>query len=104
LSQIEVAAILGRHLGRPVRAEFVPLETWERRARASGLSDYQVETLVKMFRYYARHGFWGNPRVLGWLLGRPPATFAAFVARIAGERLERHRSQAHGPQHTVGHP
>jgi NAD(P)H dehydrogenase (quinone) len=104
LSQIEVAAILGRHLGRPVRAEVVPLETWERRARASGLSDYQVETLVKMFRYYARHGFWGNPRVLGWLLRRPPATLAAFVARTARERLGRDRSQTHAAQQTVAHP
>jgi uncharacterized protein YbjT (DUF2867 family) len=81
LSQVEVAVILSQQLGHPVRAEAVPLETWERRARESGLGDYQVETLVKMFRYYERHGFWGNPRILGWLLGRPPTTFAAFVER-----------------------
>jgi uncharacterized protein YbjT (DUF2867 family) len=81
LSQVEVAVILSQQLGRPVHAEAVPLETWERRARDSGLSDYQVETLVKMFRYYERHGFWGNPRILGWLLGRSPITFAAFVER-----------------------
>jgi uncharacterized protein YbjT (DUF2867 family) len=81
LSQVEVAAILGQQLGRPVRAEVVPLEIWERRARESGLGDYQVEALVKMFRYYERYGFWGNPRVLSWLLGRPPTTFAAFVER-----------------------
>lgn len=81
LSQAEVATILSQQLGRPVRAEVVPLETWERRARESGLGDYQVETLVKMFRYYERHGFWGNPRVLGWLLGRAPTTFAAFIER-----------------------
>jgi uncharacterized protein YbjT (DUF2867 family) len=81
LSQAEAAAILSQQLGHPVRAEAVPLETWERRARESGLGDYQVETLVKMFHYYERYEFWGNPRVLGWLLGRPPATFAAFVER-----------------------
>jgi uncharacterized protein YbjT (DUF2867 family) len=81
LSQTEVATILSQQLGRPVRAEAVPLETWERQARESGLGDYQVETLVKMFRYYERYGFWGNPRVLGWLLGRPPTTFVAFVER-----------------------
>jgi uncharacterized protein YbjT (DUF2867 family) len=81
LSQVEVATILGQQLGRPVCAEAVSLETWERRARKSGLGDYQVETLVKMFRYYERYGFWGNPRVLSWLLGRPPTTFAAFVKR-----------------------
>ncbi|MDH4135958.1 MAG: NmrA family NAD(P)-binding protein [Anaerolineae bacterium] len=81
LSQVEVATILGQQLGHPVRAETVPLETWERRARESGLGDYQVETLVKMFRYYECYGFWGNPHVLSWLLGRSPTTFATFVER-----------------------
>lgn len=81
LSQSQVAAILSQQLGRPVRAQLVPIEEWEQQARAAGLDDYQVDTLVKMFRYYERHGFWGNPRVLGWLLGRPPTTFAAFVRR-----------------------
>jgi len=104
LSQIEVTTTLGQQLGRPVRAEVVPLEAWERRARASGLSDYQVETLVRMFRYYERYGFWGNPRVLGWLLRRPPTTFAAFVTRTARERLGRDRSQKYGAQQTVAHP
>jgi uncharacterized protein YbjT (DUF2867 family) len=86
LTQSEVAGILGQQLGRPVRAEVVALEIWEKRARASGLGNYQVETLVKMFRYYERYGFWGNPRVLTWLLGRPPTTFAAFAGRVAQEQ------------------
>jgi uncharacterized protein YbjT (DUF2867 family) len=81
LTQVEVAAILSRQLERPVRAEVISRQAWEERARASGLGDYQVQTLLKMFDHYERYGFWGNPRVLGWLLGRPPATFAAFVER-----------------------
>jgi uncharacterized protein YbjT (DUF2867 family) len=87
LSQTEVTAVLSQQLGRPVRAEVTPLNEWERGARAVGLGDYQVETLLKMFRYYEQYGFWGNPHVLGWLLHRPPTTFAAFVERIARERL-----------------
>jgi uncharacterized protein YbjT (DUF2867 family) len=86
MSQIEVAASLSQGLGRRVRAETVPLDVWEQRARRSGMGDYQVETLVKMFRYYEHHGFWGNPRVLSWLLGRSPTSFDAFVARSAHER------------------
>lgn len=82
LSQTEVAAVLQQHLGRPVRAQAVPLELWEQKARAAGLGDYQIQTLLQMFRYYERNGFWGNPHVLTWLLGRPPATFATFVERI----------------------
>jgi hypothetical protein len=34
-----------------------------------------------MFEYYARHGLAGNSNVLGWLLGRPPATLRDFAAR-----------------------
>jgi hypothetical protein len=88
LTQTEVAAVLSQQLGRPVRAEAEPVEMWEKRARESGLGDYQIKTLVKMFRYYERYGFWGSPRVLTWLLGRPPTTFAAFAERVAQDRAE----------------
>jgi hypothetical protein len=83
LSQTKVAAILSQRLGRPVRAQAVPLDEWERKARASGMNDYAVETLLQMFRYYDRFGLCGNPNILTWLLHRPITTFAAFVARIA---------------------
>jgi uncharacterized protein YbjT (DUF2867 family) len=88
LSQTEVATILSQHLERPVRAQVVSLDEWERKARASGMNDYAVETLIKMFRYYERYGFAGNPRVLTWLLGRSPTAFAAFVERTVRERLK----------------
>ena len=83
LSQAEVAAILGQRLGRPVRAQAVPLDEWERKARASGMSDYAVETLIRMFHYYGRFGLCGSPNVLNWLLHRPAMTFSAFVERAA---------------------
>ena len=83
LSQNEVAEIISRQLGRPVRAQAVPLDEWERQTRASGMSDYAVETLIQMFRYYDRFGLCGNPNVLTWLLGRSPTTFTAFVATTA---------------------
>ncbi len=85
LTQEQVAETLGQALGRRVTAEAIPLETWAQWARASGLGEYQVDTLLKMFAYYAQHGFWGNPRVLSWLLGREPTPFAAFVARTVRE-------------------
>ncbi len=84
LTQTEVAASLSRRLGRPVRAERIAVEAWADRARAGGMSAYQVETLVKMFRYYERFGFCGNPRVLSHLIGCAPGTFDAFVERTVG--------------------
>ncbi len=85
LSPAEVAQILAQQLGRPVRARAVPRDEWEGRARASGLGEVQIDTLLRMFRYYEHHGFWGNPNVLAWLLGRPPTTFAAFIERTSQE-------------------
>jgi len=87
LNQDDVARLLGEALGRQVTPEVVPAEDWARDARAAGLGDYQIDTLQAMFRYYEWGGFWGNPRVLGWLLGRPPTTFAQFTLRVSrGQR------------------
>jgi hypothetical protein len=47
------------------------------------MGDYQRETLIKMFRAYARDGLRGNPNMLSWLLGRPPTSLASFAARNA---------------------
>jgi uncharacterized protein YbjT (DUF2867 family) len=87
LNQDDVARLLGEALGRQVTPEVVSPEDWERQARAAGLGDYQVQALQAMFRYYEWGGFWGNSRVLGWLLGRPPTTFAEFAQRVSrGQR------------------
>jgi NAD(P)H dehydrogenase (quinone) len=83
MSQIEIAATFGRVLKKTVCAESETVETWERRARNDGMDDYQRDTLIRMFRAYARDGLKGNLNVLGWLLGRPPTSLAAFTARMA---------------------
>ena len=82
LSQVEVAQTLARVLDRPVHAEEVSLDAWQDEAEAAGLSPYAVETLRKMFRYYAAYGFAGNPNVLTWLLGREPTTLAGFLSSV----------------------
>jgi len=91
MSQREIADLLADQLGRPVEAEVVPLEKWERVARSSGLGDYQILALVKMFCYYESHGLIGNPNALRYLLRKPPASFADFVKRITSERKNDHR-------------
>jgi uncharacterized protein YbjT (DUF2867 family) len=83
LSQLELAEAFGRALKTHIRAEAETIESWNHRARSAGMDDYQRETLIEMFRVYARHGLKGNCNVLGWLLGRPPTSLAAFAARIA---------------------
>lgn len=81
LAQSDIAAALSRRIGRSVRAVEIPLDDWERQARAGGLPDPAIDALRKMFAYYANHGFTGNSNVLRWLLGRPPTPFADFIQR-----------------------
>jgi len=83
LSQIEIVRAFGQALSKTVHAEAETIENWEQRARAAGMDDYQRQTLIKMFRAYARDGLKGNPNVLTWLLGRPSTSLAAFAARMA---------------------
>jgi uncharacterized protein YbjT (DUF2867 family) len=83
MAQTEVADILSQVLGRPVTAESLPIESWESRARAAGMNDYQVTTLINMFAYYEKFGLSGNPHVLSWLLHRPPTSFETFVKKAA---------------------
>ena len=85
---VEAVRELTRRIDAGLRQVTVNLESWEDQARTAGLGDYQVEALLKMFRYYAHYGFWGNPNVLNWLLGRPATGFAAFLDRVV-----RHREQ-----------
>ena len=82
LSQQEVAAAMAAHLRRPVTARARSLDVWEQQAQANGLSDYAVETLRKMFEYYAAFGLVGNPNVLRWLLGRAPLSLAEFIGQL----------------------
>ncbi len=85
LTQTQIAEILSNHLKRPVRAEQITIEAWTLQAQASGMGEYQIETLTKMLHYYDRNGFWGNPHTLSQLLDRTPTKFDAFVERTIRE-------------------
>lgn len=79
LSQEEVADELSRHMNRPIQAQSLSRSIWEESARASGMDEYAIRTLLQMFIYYEEFGFSGNPNVLTWLLERPPTRFAEFL-------------------------
>jgi uncharacterized protein YbjT (DUF2867 family) len=86
LSQIEITQILSQYMGHRVDVKVIPIEEWEANARNMGLDDYQVRTLIKMFRYYEQFGFVGNSRILECLLNRPPTSYATFIERTIRER------------------
>lgn len=83
LSVTDICAAIGAACGCPIEAvEIDPYELVEiiRQHWPEPLSDYSVDALHRLFGYYARHGIQGNANVLSWLLGRPPRTFAAYIA------------------------
>ncbi len=81
-----VAEAIGAALEKHVQAVEIEQDEWKHGATRAGMSRYQIETLSKMFAYYAEHGFWGNSRVLAGLLGRRPRSFLEFLS----ETLQTH--------------
>lgn len=79
----EKAAILTQVLGREIRAEKQPLDAFLKQAEAHGAGDYARGCMAKMMPHYDAHGLVGNPKVLGWILGRAPTDFETFARRIA---------------------
>lgn len=87
MSQVEVAEVFSRALNRAIRDEKEEIQNWKLRVEhSSGMSDYAVENLVRMFEYYDEWGLVGNPNILRWLLKREPASLEKFVDRIIRER------------------
>lgn len=82
LNQDVVAETLSRVLEKPVVAVEVGLEAWAEKARSAGMSDYALDTLLRMFRCYAEYGFSGNPRILRHLLGREPGSLEDFLRSV----------------------
>ena len=79
ISHRQMAVTLGAKLGRPVEAVAEDPSDWEMRVRSAGLSPYQIETLLRMFRWYDKNDFAGSSSDLEGLLGRPAGSFEDFV-------------------------
>lgn len=83
MSHVEVAEIFGRVLKQNVQAEKEEIRDW--RLRMSGLTEYAIENLVRMFEYYDQWGLAGNPKVLRWILKREPNSIEIFIRRALRE-------------------
>jgi len=79
LSQIELTLIISQYLGHRVDVEVIPIEEWEANSRNKGMGDYQVKTLIKMFKYYEQFGLIGNSHILEYLLHRSPTSYVSFI-------------------------
>lgn len=81
ITQHEVASVIGKALGREVKAEEIKLDHWRRGALKNGLQPYALETLEKMFLYYRLYGLSGSPFLLSRLLGHGPGSLSQFAGR-----------------------
>ncbi|MBC7877840.1 MAG: NmrA family NAD(P)-binding protein [Anaerolineales bacterium] len=80
MSHVEVAEILGHVLKCEVHAEKEEIQDWK--SRVTGMTDYAIENLVRMFEYYHKWGLVGNPNMLKWILRREPNSFEKFIYAI----------------------
>jgi uncharacterized protein YbjT (DUF2867 family) len=78
----QLAHVIAEVSGRSIRAEVVtPVLGVREGGRSSDVDDYHHDAMTRLFEHYGRYGITGNPNVLTWLLGRPPATFSDYVRR-----------------------
>ncbi len=77
-----VAAIMGKVLGREIRAETSPFDDWAERAGIPTEGSIRPG-LKKMYAWYDAHGFLGNPLTLRAILGREPRTLQAYFEELA---------------------
>jgi NAD(P)H dehydrogenase (quinone) len=85
MSHVDVAERFSHMLKRDVRAEKEDIGDWRHRAEQSGVSEYAVENLIKMFEYYDHWGLVGNSNVLRWLLEREPTSLESFIDGMVKE-------------------
>ena len=81
----EIAAIMSKVLGKPVRAETADMGAW-----LAGLplpdDGYTRDALARMYAYYDQHGLVGNPLVLKAILGREPRSLEQFFGDLLAGR------------------
>lgn len=100
MSEIEVAEVIGRHIGKQVRTRAPAFEQGVGRALSGGPAaegdlrpDITQDIAERLILFSNRRGVRGNPNVLRWLLGREPTTMDEWVqAELEQWRNGRKRS------------
>ncbi len=73
---------MSKELKKSVKAKKISVNKWRENAMKSKMSEYQIQTLIKMFDYYEKYNFKGNPNVLKLLIRREPTTVKKFLKTI----------------------
>src|SRR3569833_2560266 len=79
-----VAAVFGKHLGRPSYYAGNDLEVWSKQAQHM-MPEWMVKDLRDMYDYFQRHGLIASAQdmqIQRYILKRAPRSFAAIVAEV----------------------
>jgi uncharacterized protein YbjT (DUF2867 family) len=79
----EIAAKIGRTIGKPVAYVPITTEAAEQGMKGSGLPDWLAHDIAEFFGSIATGAFAGTTDDVQRVLGRPPASFDQFLARHA---------------------
>jgi len=80
----DIGEVLSRVVGRAVAVERIDMAAFVRGRfgdRDPATFQHVARVSQSIETRYSAHDFLGNPNVLGWLLGRSPATFEDFVRK-----------------------
>ena len=83
----EVASMMGKVLGREIKADTVPFEDWADKAGIPQEGPVRPG-LRQMYEWYDAHGFAGNSLALRAILGREPKTLKAYFEELASDGQE----------------
>jgi uncharacterized protein YbjT (DUF2867 family) len=76
----DLGKIISGVLGSEIAVEQISCDTFlKERFGDAERFPYEARVMRALSARYSSHDFVGNPNVLGWLLGRPPTTYAQFV-------------------------
>ncbi len=76
----DLGRVISEVIGREIAVEETSADTFlKHRFGEPREFPYEARVMRAISDHYSNHDFIGNPNVLTWLLGRPPATFAQFV-------------------------
>jgi len=81
-NRLEIAAMAGEALGRPVVAKTLDFDDWVALAKPP-YDARQLRLLSKVHAHYAAHGLGGNALTLEAILGRTPRTLPQYIEELA---------------------
>lgn len=81
LSVKDVVEIIKEESKRNIKLKLHSETEWMNQAGFAGLSDYKRSCLRNMFEYYDKYGFWGNSKVLEWILNRKATSIRQRISQ-----------------------